>query len=64
MELHPGARVVNMTGGLLAWRGLGCALQGPDDSPTDELHPFAADLAPFLAPWPLSASGPASAAGQ
>lgn len=54
MELLPEAWVVNMAGGLLAWRGMGGALEGPDGEPTTELHPFLADLQPFLAPWPLS----------
>lgn len=54
MELLPEARVVNMAGGLLAWRGLGGALEGPEGEATTELHPFSEDLQPFLEPWVLS----------
>eukprot|EP00892_Ulva_mutabilis_P003277 jgi/Ulvmu1/1320/UM011_0048.1 len=57
MELLPDARVVNITGGLLAWRGMGGNLEDPDGNPTEELHPFSTDLEPFLPPWPDHEAG-------
>lgn len=53
MEALPEAKVVNMVGGLLAWRAMGGALEDPDGEATTELHPFLPELEPFLEPWPL-----------
>jgi hypothetical protein len=39
LEQHPSARVVTLTGGLIAWYNAGAPMEDPDGNTSTELHP-------------------------
>ena len=49
LEQHPTARVVALTGGLIAWYNAGAPMEDPDGNTTTELHPgFVEELQEYI----------------